>query len=214
MEEGSFQLAVFQDEAVDFLALCGMEGKEGPFGLGLAAAAKPIAEGVAKIVEERGALVVVAHEGLHATQDGAVLVAKAVRNLALQPQRQDIAGSLLQVMKFRANAEQEIVGAVELLALGRRHQLRIHECLGGAQAPFHFADPQQVLIIAQAAAAVFDIRLLEKRGVARFFVPFALVGHAPGQVFFFVPVQASPLEGLCKFREEGFIPAEKAGLQQ
>ena len=191
-----------------------LERKEGPFGLRLAAAAKPVAERVAEIVEQRRVLVVVAHERLHPAQDRAVLVAETVRDLPLQPQRQDVAGTLLQVMQLGADAQQEIVGAVELLALGRRQQLRIDESLRVGQPPLHFSDPDQVLVIAQAAAAVLHIRFLEKRRVARLFVPVALVAHAPGQVFLFMAVQAAPLEGLLKFREERLVAAEKARLQQ
>ena len=214
MAEGSFHLAVFQDEAVDFLAMGGVEGKEGPFGLRFAAAAKPVAEGVAEIEEERRVLVVIPHEGFHPAQDGPVLVAETVGDLSLQAQGQDIAGTLLQVMEFGADAQQEVVGAVELLAFGRRQQLRVDKSLGAGQPPFHFPDPDQVLIIAQAAASAFDVGFLEKRRVARLFVPVALVGHAPGQVFLFMAVQAAALEGLLKFREERFVSAEKAGLQQ
>ena len=62
-------------------------------------------------------------------QDGAVLVAEAVGDLALQAQGEHVAGALLQVMQLGADAQQKIVGAVELLALGRREQLRVDEGL-------------------------------------------------------------------------------------
>ncbi len=209
-----FQLAVFQDEAVDFLAMGGAKGKEGPFGPFFSAAAEPVAEGVAKIEQERRALVVIPHEGLHPAKDGPVLVAETVGDLSLQPQGEHIAGPLLQVMEFSADAQQEVVGAVELLAFGRRQQLRVDKGLGAVQPALHFPDPDQVLIIAQAAATVLDVGFLEKRRVAGLFVPVALVGHAPGQVLLFMAVQAAALESLPKFREDRFVSAEKAGFQQ
>ncbi len=112
-----FQFAVFEDEAVDFLAMGAVKGEESPLRRGPAAAAKPVADRVAEIVEERRIFVVIAHERLHPAQDGAVLVAETVGDLALDAQGQDVAGTLLQVMKLVADAQKEVVGAVELLAL-------------------------------------------------------------------------------------------------
>ena len=85
------ELAIFQHEAIDFLAVRGVKGQKSPFRLGLGSAAKAVADGVAKIEEERRVLVVLAHEGFHPAQDSAVLIAKAVGDLALEAQGQDIA---------------------------------------------------------------------------------------------------------------------------
>ena len=211
---GKADLTVLENEAVDLLAMGGVEGKEGPFRLHLAAAAKAIADGVAEVEEQRGALVVVAHEGFHTAQNGAVLVAKAVGDLALEAQRQDVAGALLQVVKLGADAEEEIVGAVELFALGGREQLRIDEGLGVGETAFDFADPNQILIIAQATAPVLDVGLLEERGVADFVVTVALVGDAPAEIFLLVAVNAFAIEGFFKLSEERLVAGEKAGLEQ
>ncbi len=210
----SLELAVLQHEAVDLLAVRGGEGQEGPLGRRLAVAAEPVADRVAEVVEQRRVLVVVAHERLHLAQDGAVLVAEGVGDLGLQPQGEHVAGALLQVVKLGAHAQQEIVGAVELLALGGGEQRRVDEGLGVGQPALDAADPEQVLVIAQAAAAALDVGLLEKGGVARFFMALVLVADAPGQVVFFLAVQAAPLEGLLVFGEERLVAGQPARFQQ
>jgi len=86
MRRGCLQFAVLDLEAVDLLRARGLEGQKRPARAHLARAAKAIAKCAGKIVEQRRVPVVVAHEGLHAPQDGAVLVAETVRNLPLQPQ--------------------------------------------------------------------------------------------------------------------------------
>ncbi len=92
--------------------------------------------------------------------------------------------------------------------------MRIDEGLGVGQAPLHLADPKKVLVIAQAAAAVFDIGLLKKRRVADLLMAVALVADAPGQIFLFMAVETFPLEGFLELGEERIVAGEKARLEQ
>ena len=117
-------------------------------------------------------------------------------------------------MKLGADSEQEIVGAVELLTLGGGEQLGIDEGLGVGQPPLYFAHPDKILVIAQAAAPVFDVGFLEKWGVARLVVTVLLVGDTPGEILFFMSVQATAIKSFLELREERFISAKKARLQQ
>jgi hypothetical protein len=159
-------------------------------------------------------VVILAHEGLDAPQDRSVLVAEAVRDLALQPQGEDVPRALLLVMQFRADAQQLVVRAVELLALGGGQHAGLDEVLHGAEAALHPAEPDQVLVIAQAAAAALDVRFLQEDGVARLGVAVGLVGHAPLEEFLLVAVHAAAGEDFLELGEEGLIAAEEARLQQ
>ncbi len=143
-----------------------------------------------------------------------MLITEAVGDLRLQPEGEHVAGALLHVMQLGADAKKEVVGAVQLLALGRCEQLRVDECLRGGQAAFDPAAPEQVLVITQAAAAVLDVGLLQKRRLAGLLMPLALVGHAPREILLVMTVQAAALKGLLVFGPELFVSGQEARLEQ
>ncbi len=178
------------------------------------AAAEAVRERIAERVKQRGVPVVIPHERLHPAQDGAVLVAEAAGDHPLEAQREDVPGALLLVMQFRPDTEEEIVGAVELLALGSGEELLIDEGLSIGEPALDLADPEQILVIAQTAAAVLHVRFLERNGTARLVVPVALIGHAPGEILLLVAAHTLAIEGLLEFVKKGFIPGEIARLQQ
>ena len=143
-----------------------------------------------------------------------MLVAEAIGDLALQAQGEDVAGALLLVVELGADAQELVVGAVELLALANREHAGVDEILAVFKSALHPPEPEQVLVIAQAAAAVLDVRLLQENGVARLLVPFALVAHAPFEEFLFMAVHAAVDEDFLELGEERFVAAEKARLEQ
>ena len=105
---------------------------------------------------------------------------------------------LLLVVKFRPDAQEKIVSAVELLSFSRGNQLRLDEFLGRGQSAFDPANPEQILVIAQAAAAIFDIGLLEKNRITGLGVALLLIGDAPVEEFLFMSFDATALEGFFK----------------
>jgi len=158
--------------------------------------------------------VIIAHKGFHAAENGAVLVTETGGDLPLQSQGQDIARVLLLVVKLGPDAQEKVISAIELLALGRGDQLRIDELLGIGESAFDLPDPEQILVVAQATAPILDVRFLKENGVACFLMPFALIGYAPIEEFLFMSTHATTLEGLFKFLEERFIAGKKAGLEE
>ena len=72
------------------------------------------------LVDVARVLVVVAHEGLAAPQDILLRVVQLVGDLQLLAEHDDIRGAFVQVVQFGPDAQEEIVGAVELAALRLR----------------------------------------------------------------------------------------------
>ena len=69
-------------------------------------------------------------------------------------------------MQFRPHAQQKIIRGLKLLALGFGHEFIFLQIAQRTRAVFEKRHPQQILKIAQAAAAVLDVRLLHRGGVA------------------------------------------------
>ena len=87
-------------------------------------------------------------------------------------------------MQFRPHPQQEIVGGLELLALGPGDEFALLQILQRAGGVFEKGHPEQVLEVAQAAAAVFDVRFLHAGRVAELAPPRRLVLQPHRDVFF------------------------------
>ena len=105
-------------------------------------------------------------------------------------------------MQFGPHAQQKIVGGLELLALGLADKFLLLQFPQRARAVFEERHPQQVLEIAQAAAAVLDVRLLHAGRIAVFGVPRRLVFQPRGDVFFLEPADAFGHDRFLEFFEK------------
>ncbi len=81
------------------------------------------------------------------------------------------------VMHLRADAQQEIVGGFQLLALALADEVVRLQFLERAGAVLEEGHPEQVLVVAQAAAAVLEVGLLHAGRVAELGAPRGLVGQ-------------------------------------
>ena len=86
-------------------------------------------------------------------------------------------------MQLGAHAEKKIVGEIDPAPIGRAQPIFAHEMRGRERAFFEINDPEQILVIAQTAAAPLHVRLLEIDVVRKFLVSARLVFHARGDVF-------------------------------
>lgn len=74
--------------------------------------------------------------------------------------------------------------------------------------------PEQVLVIAQAAATVLDVRLLHERRVAILGAAFGLIFQAGGDVFVFVTLHALRDDRFLELGEELLIARDQTGFNQ
>ena len=118
-------------------------------------------------------------------------------------------GALVQVVQLGADAQEKIVGAVELPALGFVEELLLDQAGGGLHALLEEADPEQVLVIAQAAAAVLDIGFLQINGAAVLLVALGLVLDALGNVLVHAGLDAFLDETGLNFANRASSPAMK-----
>jgi hypothetical protein len=128
----------------------------------------------------------VAHEFLNALAGRAVAVAEVGGDGRLHVFAQHVLGAVGLVMQLRAHAQEKIIGGLQLLALGGAHKLPVLQIRQRPRPVFEERHPQQVLKIAQAAAAVLDVRLLHARGIAVLGPPRRLVFQPHGDVFLLV----------------------------
>ncbi len=121
---------------------------------------------------------------------------------------------VVQVVQLGADAQEVIVGAIELAALAFVEQLFFDQAGRGLDALLEEGDPEQVLVVAQAAAAVLDVRLLHVDGVAEFLVALGLVADTVLDVLVLVADHAALDELAAKFLEKLLVAGDEAGLEQ
>ncbi len=162
---------------------------------------KPLFQRAGDEVNVPHVAVEVAHEPFEPLDRRTVGITEIVRDGRLKTLGQHVGRPVDVVMQVVACAQDKIVSGFELF-------------------PLAFADefPNQILKIAQAAAAVFDVRLLHRRGIAELRPPRLLVrqarrnvsvrktAHTPGQHDGF-----HALEQLCVTRDESRL--DQRGLR-
>ena len=156
----------------------------------------------------------VAHERLQPPRRRAVLVAKLPGHLRLQRLGQIVHESRGLIMQLVAGAQQEVVAGLKLLAVpGADHPLGL-ELLERVCAVLEVGHPQQILVVAQTAAAVLDVGLLQQGGVAELHAARVLVANAHLQVGVDVVADAPGLEALLKLPEQRGVAGDEASLDQ
>jgi len=132
----------------------------------------------------------VAHEFLDALARRAVFVTEVQRDGGLQIFPKHILRAVGVVMQLRPHAQKKFVGGLQLLAFGLADEFAILQLAQRAGAVFEKRHPQQILEIAQTAAAVLDIWLLHTGGIAVLAAARGLILKPRGNVFFFVAEDA------------------------
>jgi len=171
-------------------------------------------EGAVDEIDVAGVGVNRAHEFFEALAGRTVHEAEIVRNGRLDVFGEDIRRPADEVVEFVADAEQVIVGGFELFALGLADEFALLQFGEGTGAVFEEGHPDEVLVIAQAAAAVLDVGLLHGGGIAEFVVAGGLVIQAGGDVFVLVTINAFVDDGLLQFFEQGFAAGDEPRLDE
>ena len=157
----------------------------------------------------------VAHEALDALAGGTLAVAEVVGDGRLQVLAQHVHGAVDVVVHLRADAQQEIVGGFELLALAFADEFVRLQFRERAGAVFEERHPEQVLEVAQAAAAVLEVGLLHGGRVAELGVAVGLVLEAHRDVFGYVAFDAFGRRGSCwNLLEQRLVARDQPRLDQ
>ena len=157
--------------------------------------------------------VVIAHERLDLPEDVFLRVVEGLRYSALELERKLVGRAAVEILHLGAGAQEKIVAFIETLAVGIAEDFPLHELRGGVDAELELRDPKEALVVAQAAGAAFDIRLLHENALAVFGAKLVLVRKAPGDVFLLAPVNALALEALLEAGENVSIADEVSRLQ-
>ena len=148
----------------------------------------------------------IAHELLDPAAGGAFPVAQVIGHSRLQVFAEHIHRAVRVVMHLGAHPQQKIVSGLELPALLLAEKLPRDQILQRPRPVFEESHPDQVLEIAQPAAAVLEIGLLHRGGVAKLGPPGGLVLKPRGDIFLPVIRDALGLQGLFEFPEQFFVP--------
>ena len=155
-----------------------------------------------------------AHEFLDAHAGRSVAVAEVGGDGRLEIFSQHVGRAIRVVMHLGADAEQEIVGGLQLLAFGQADEFQLLQFRQRARAVLEKRHPEKVLIIAQAAAAVFDVRLLHRGGVAELRAPRGLVLQPRRDVLVHMAGHAFGHDQFLQLLEQLFVAGEEPRLDQ
>ena len=104
--------------------------------------------------------VVILHEMLHAGQHLGLGVAEALGNLGLQVEAQDIGGAGARKVQLVPYAKEEVVGAPKGLEVVDAEIVLGRELVDRGDVELHPRHPNGVLVVAETADAILDVRFL------------------------------------------------------
>jgi len=157
--------------------------------------------------------VVVAHESLAAAQNVFLRVVEGGGDAALELESETVEGAAVEVMHLGADAQQKVVGLLEGVPLGGAQEFFFDQLRGGVDALRDVGDPEQILVVAQAADAVFHVWLLHEKGAAELLVRLSLAGDAPLDVGVLAARDAIALEAPLELVEELAVAEQEAALE-
>ena len=117
-------------------------------------------------------------------------------------------------MQVVAHAQQKVVGGFELFPLAFADQPALFQFGQGPRPVFEKGHPDQVLKIAQTAAAVLDVRLLHRRGIAELRPPRLLVRQASLDMPVFGPAHAPGQHHRLHVPEQLLVAGDKPRFDQ
>ena len=160
-----------------------------------------------------GVLVILAHEGFHPLEHVLLGISQPGGDLALQKKRQGVDRALVDEMHLGAHTEEKIIGLLEQAPVALGQDFFLHQLGRGVGPAMKGSDPDQVLIVPQAAGSMLDVRLLHRGDASVLAVEFLLVGQTPGDVVRGFSPQALLLEFLAELGVKVAIPAEVSRLE-
>ena len=207
--------AVFGEKSVEVLGARGPRGEEAlQSALGRFQLRDHAVDGrLGDALDVARVLVVVAHERLDARQHVFLRIFQTRGDLPLQIKRERIDRTLVDEVHLGADAQEKVISFLEQLAFALAEKFFLDELGRGVGPGAHGADPQQVLVIAQAAHAVFDVRLLHGNDAAVLLVQFPLVDQAPREVGVGFAFDAFSFELGAEFLEHLAVAAEAARFE-
>ena len=128
-------------------------------------------------------LIVLSHERFASELPVLLGIVQAFGDLFLHVEMQNVGGAPGRVVQIRAHAQEKIVGRFDPPPVRFAQPIFPDEMCGGKGALLEIGHPKQILIIAQAAAPAFQLRLLQVNAVAEFFVAGDLIPHPHLDVF-------------------------------
>jgi hypothetical protein len=161
-----------------------------------------------------GGGVVVPHEGFDAIEDAFLFVAELGGDDALEAEGELVFAAALGVVHGVAGAEDEVVGFGDFFPTGGGDEAFFDEVLGFESAELGVAHPDEVLVVAEAAAAVFDVGFLNEGGVAEFAVAGGEVLLAEAEEGGFLAFHAFFIEAGAKLVVGEGVAAEVAQLHE
>lgn len=159
-------------------------------------------------------LIVIAHQCLGSANDTFLGVSKGVRDSELLIDEDNVRRPVVEVVEFVPDSQQKIVGLIELASFGVVDELVFDEFTGGLDAFFEKANPEKILIVTQATAAVFDVRFLHVHRSPVFCVAVGLILDALRDVLVFKTFHASVNECLSKALEEFGVPDHETRFEE
>ena len=157
--------------------------------------------------------IVIPHERFAGKLTISPLIIQAPGNLFLQGQMQTVCGASGEIMQIRADAQKKIVSSFDLTLVRLAQPIFSYQVMRCQLAFSEKCHPEQVLIIAQTAAAVFHIRFLHVNAIAKFLVARKLVPHPQFDVFAFVTGHAFGSKLFPKFPRKIDIARQKPRLE-
>ena len=159
------------------------ETEKRPRGGGSAAAGELLRDALGDPKNIPGVLVVIFHQRLVPQRAAFLRITEPFGHLVLDGEMEGVGGAPGRVMEISTEAQQKIVGGFDSPAIGLAQPILADEVGRGERAFLEERHPKQVLVIAQSAAAAFQVRFQHVNAVAELRMARRLVLHAQLHVF-------------------------------
>ena len=133
---------------------------------------------------------------------------------ALEAEGEDVGGFSCLVVELIADAEEEVVGVADLCKSVRGDDAVFCQLIEIAGAGFHARDPEDVLVVAEAAAGFLHVGFLEEDGVGAFFVAGVEIAAACFEEFTLAFRDAVFAETFEELPVEFGITGDEAGVHE
>ena len=173
-------------------------------------------DGFGEEVDAAGMEVVVLHESLGALLGRGLGVVPAACDFLLERCGQEVTARFgaREVVHFIADPEQEVIGPFELAGFAGGEHIFLDEVGDGAGAGLEVADPDEIVVVAETAAAILDVGLEQGDRHAVALMAFGLVLEATGDVGLGMAADAVDVEFTCERREMGRVAGQEPALEE
>src|SRR5690606_28254256 len=176
---------------------------------------KGLHQGGAVLVKVAGVAVVIPHEGLAAPQNILSGEVELGGHHALEAQGENVAGSaLLAIVQLVADAEEKVKGFLDFGVGNAGESSLLEQVAQVARLSQHPEDPNEVVVVSQAAAAFLDVGLLQVGCVAVALVARPDVAASFRQVALLMAPNAMGEEGLLEAGEKLGVARDETGVEE